>query len=179
MNMSNKSKTSAILSGILSILIGLILILMPGVAVGTLIIIFAFYLLLYGIFRVALSISAEQGSPFRLPWLIIGALAILAGIGLFLYPGISLVLLAYYIAFYAIIIGILEVVAGFRIRQNIGREILLIIAGILSVLFGVYLFAIPGIGLAFLVLLLGWYELIYGIILLIYGLTRKTSVSNY
>lgn len=175
MNVSNKSKTTAIVSGILSIILGLLLIFMPGIAIGTFIIFFAIYLLFYGILRAAMSLGAEQGSPYRLPWLILGILAILGGIGLFLYPGISVLLLAYYIAFYAIVVGILEIIAGVRIRQNIGREILLIIAGILSILFGLYLFAAPGIGLSLLIIFLGWFELIYGGILFAYGITRNNS----
>jgi uncharacterized membrane protein HdeD (DUF308 family) len=111
----------------------------------------------------------------RLPWLILGALAILGGVGLILYPNISIVLLAYYIAFYAIIIGILELVGAFRGGWSVGKEILLIIAGVLSILFGLYLLFNPTIGTLLLFLVLGWYELIYGIILVIYGIMQKPS----
>lgn len=168
-----------ILAGALAVILGLLLIAIPGIAVASFVLLFAAYLILYGIVRIFDSLKAPQGSNYRLSWLVFGVIAILGGIGLLLYPGISLILLAYYIAFYAIIVGVLELIAGFGTKESVGKEILIIIAGFLSVLFGIYLFIYPLIGTALLILFYGWYSLIYGIILIVYGFTRKSANSNY
>lgn len=174
-----RSKTAVIISGILAVLLGLILISVPGIAIATFILLFAVYLILYGAVRIVSSLGAPQGSTYRLPWLIVGIIAILGGVGLIIYPSISITLLAIYIGLYAIMIGVLELIGGFRIKGHLGWEILAIIAGALSVLFGVYLFIYPTVGLSLLILFLGWYSLIYGILIIIYGFMNKPLQPSY
>jgi uncharacterized membrane protein HdeD (DUF308 family) len=103
----------------------------------------------------------------------------LGGLGLIFYPGISVVLLAYYIAFYALAVGVLEIMAGFGNQASTGRHIWLIIGGALSLLFGLYLLFKPALGLSLLVVFLGWYSLIYGVILIIHAFTNKPEALSY
>jgi uncharacterized membrane protein HdeD (DUF308 family) len=176
---TRSNKTWTIVTGLLAIILGLLLIAMPGVTVATFVLLFAGYLILYGIVRLIDSLRAPEGSRLRLPWLILGAIAILGGLGLIFYPGISVVLLAYYIAFYALAVGVLEIMAGFGNQASTGRHIWLIIGGALSLLFGLYLLFKPALGLSLLVVFLGWYSLIYGVILIIHAFTNKPEALSY
>ena len=63
----------------------------------------------------------------------------------------------------AIIAGIIEFAAGFSAGETAGTRALFLIGGLVSVAFGVVLFARPGVGALTLALLFGLFALIYGI----------------
>jgi uncharacterized membrane protein HdeD (DUF308 family) len=62
---------------------------------------------------------------------------VLAGVVTFVLPGLTALVLLYIIAFWAVLTGVLEVVAAVRLRRAITNEWGLIIGGVLSVLFGI------------------------------------------
>jgi uncharacterized membrane protein HdeD (DUF308 family) len=55
-----------------------------------------------------------------------------------------------------------EFFAGFQAGEGAGTRALFIVSGLVSVAFGVLLFARPGVGVLTLALLFGLYALIYG-----------------
>jgi hypothetical protein len=70
------------------------------------------------------------------------------------------------IAFWAIVTGVLEIVAGIRLREVIANELLLILMGVISVLFGILIIVFPGAGALAIVIWIGAYALVFGIILI-------------
>ena len=68
----------------------------------------------------------------------------------------ALVLLMF-IASWAIVIGVLQIWGAIRLRKEIEGEWLLGLSGVLSVAFGVIMFAQPGAGALALVWLIGWF----------------------
>ena len=98
-----------------------------------------------------------------------GALGILAGLITFFWPGITALALLYVIAFWAIFTGVLEVVMAISLRREIENEWLMVLSGVLSVLFGLILAVLPGVGLLSLVWLVGIYALVFGIVLIVLG----------
>jgi len=95
-----------------------------------------------------------------------GVVGVLAGLAAFVLPGLTALVLLYIIAFWAILTGVLEVVAAVRLRRTITNEWGLIIGGVLSVLFGIVLIAAPGAGALAVVLLIGAYAVLFGVTLL-------------
>ena len=83
---------------------------------------------------------------------------------------------------WAAVAGVVEMAAGFRAGESAGIRALFILGGLVSVAFGVVLFAHPGIGAITLALLFGLYNLIYGTSVLAQGIelrqTRKTLHSS-
>lgn len=67
------------------------------------------------------------------------------------------------IASWAIIRGVLEIIAAIKLRRVIDGEWLLILSGLLSVAFGVLLFLRPGAGALAVMWLIGVYMLVFGI----------------
>jgi len=88
-------------------------------------------------------------------------------------PGITGVVLLWLLAGWAILSGILQVVAAVRLRRVIRGELFLGLAGVVAILFGVLLVARPGAGLLALAFLLGWFAIFYGIVLIALGLRLR------
>jgi uncharacterized membrane protein HdeD (DUF308 family) len=156
-----------LLRGIAAVLFGLAALFWPGLTLFVLIVFFGAYALVDGIFAIVAGISGSGGRR----WLLLaeGALGVLAGLVAFFYPGITALVLLYVIAFWAIFTGILEVVMAIWLRREIENEWLMGLSGVLSVLFGVILAVLPGVGLLSLVWLVGIYALIFGVALIVLG----------
>ena len=83
---------------------------------------------------------------------------------MFVWPGITLLVLAYIIAAYAIVTGILEIVGAIELRKTIKGELLMLLGGLLLIAVGVLLIWRPGIGLIALVQTIGIFAIAYGIV---------------
>jgi uncharacterized membrane protein HdeD (DUF308 family) len=154
------------LRGVLAVLFGLLALIAPIATLTVLVLFWGAFALVDGIFAL-ISAFRVAGGRGRL-WLILeGVLGVLAGIVTFLYPGLTALVLLYIIAFWAILIGILRIVTAISLRREIENEWLMILGGILTVIFGILLIALPGVGLLSLTWLIGIWALIFGIALIV------------
>jgi len=152
------------LRGVIAVLFGLLAFLIPGVTLVSLVMLFGFYAILDGVFDI---VSAIKAPGHHWPLLVEGIVGILAGIVTFLWPGITAMVLLYLIAFWAILTGVLEIVAGIRLRAVIANELLLILMGVLSILFGILIILFPGAGALAIILWIGAYAVVFGVILIV------------
>jgi uncharacterized membrane protein HdeD (DUF308 family) len=155
------------LRGAIAIIFGLAALFWPDITLTALIFIFAAFVLVSG---VLLAIAAfRDGLTHTHGWLMLleGAIGIAVGIMAFIWPGITALVLLYLIAAWAIVTGVLEIIASIQIRKEIQNEWLLAIAGITSVLFGVLLLVWPLAGALAILWIIGAYAIIFGILLLI------------
>jgi uncharacterized membrane protein HdeD (DUF308 family) len=151
------------LRGVFAVLFGLLTFLIPGITLLTLVLLFGAYAILDGIFDI---ISAVRAPGRHWPLVLEGVVGIIIGILTFIWPGITTMVLLYLIAFWAIFTGILEIVAGIRLREVIANEWLLILMGVLSVLFGFLILIFPGAGALAIIIWIGAYALLFGIMLI-------------
>ena len=154
------------LRGVFGILFGLVAFLFPGITLGALILLFAIYAVLDGLFAIVAAIRAAEHHERWGALLLEGIVGIAAGVLAFVWPAVTAVVFLYLIAGWSIITGALEIAAAVRLRRTIRDEWLLGLNGAFSVLFGVLLIAIPVIGLVMLVWLIGGYALVFGLLLL-------------
>ncbi len=151
------------LRGLVAVLFGLLTFFLPGITLVTLVLLFGAYALVDGVFNV---IAFFRVASHQWALLIEGVIGIIAGILTFAWPAITAIVLLYVIAFWAILTGIFEIVAGIRLRKVITNEWLLLVMGILSFLFGLLILFAPGAGALAIVLWIGAYALVFGIFLL-------------
>ncbi len=151
--------------GILGIVFGLIALLYPGLTLAVLVLFLGAYAGLDGILAL---IAAVGGDGRDRVWYILeGIIGIGLAILILSYPVISERALIYVIALWAILTGIVEILAGLELP--IARDWLLALAGVLSVVFGVLVFANPTAGALAIVWLIGIYAILFGIIELVFG----------
>jgi uncharacterized membrane protein HdeD (DUF308 family) len=152
------------LRGVVAILFALIAFFLPGITAAALILLFGAYALVDGVFALIAGLRAARHHGRSGPLLLEGILNILIGIIVFLWPGPALVALIYLIAIWAVISGIALIAAGMALIRHSG-EWLLVLSGVISVLLGIILFVQPAAGVVALSWWLGFYALLFGIIL--------------
>ena len=151
------------LRGLVAVLFGLLTFFLPGITLVTLVLLFGAYALVDGVFNV---IAFFRVASHQWALLIEGVIGMIAGVLTFAWPAITAIVLLYVIAFWAILTGIFEIVAGIRLRKVVTNEWLLLVLGVLSFLFGLLILFAPGAGALAIVLWIGAYALVFGIFLL-------------
>ena len=87
------------------------------------------------------------------------------------------------VGIWAVIVGVAEIAAAFAAGEPAGTRALFILAGLITVAFGVVLCARPHVGAITLALLFGLFNLIIGIWMIVQGIelrrTGKTLDSGF
>jgi len=152
------------LRGLAALLFGVLAFVWPGMTLAVLVLLFGAYALVDGV--LTLIAAFRGGVQHRIVMLVEGVVSVLAGLAAFVWPGLTALVLLYIIAFWAIVTGVLEIVAAIRVRRAISNELGLVIGGVLSVVFGVVLLIAPGAGALAVIFLIGAYAVVFGIALL-------------
>ena len=155
------------LRGLVAVLFGVLAFMWPGATLITLVWLFGAFALVNGILSLVLAAKTPKGYPKVGSLILGGLLGILAGLLAFVMPGITALGLLILIAAWAIVTGIMELVAAVRLRKIINNEWLLVLAGIASVVFGVILLFQPAAGALVLIWWIGAWALLSGILLMI------------
>lgn len=162
-------RTSVILQGVISLILGILILVWPGLTLGVFLLLFGVFAFVNGFFLLFNAIGrASNGQSWVLRFLM-GLFSIFVGIAVFVWPGMTATILMYIIGAWALATGIVEIVTAIEFRRELTGEWLLAAAGIISVLFGFLLFFNPAAGALALAILIGIYFVIVGILLLILG----------
>src|ERR1700751_2169891 len=159
--MFKSTSTSLILLGILAVIVGVIAISWPGVTILALVILFAIYAFMAAGLQAARAFSSRNAGPV-FGHLLLALIDLAAGVVALVWPGPPAYVLVIILAVSALVGGVAEIVAGFAAGEPAGTRAMFILTGLVSVAFGVLLFARPGVGAVTLALLFGLYALIYG-----------------
>lgn len=165
-----------VLRGIVAILFGLLALIWPAITLMALVVLFAVYAILDGVIALTALFTPEGRSRWW-SFLLVGLLGIAAGIVALSYPHIAALALYIIIASWAILIGIVELGAALAGSEEMGSRWLWALSGILSLVFGVLLFAYPVKGLLAVVWLIGFWALFRGIMLIIAGFEYKSAIN--
>jgi len=163
-------RKSLAMRGIVAVIFGLLAILTTKFVLDFLVYIFGFFAIISGIMNAGVGISSEKT---ELPgWLLIttGVLGIILGIFALLMPLIIAMTITILIAAWALITGISELGLAFSSKTAPHRA-LLALSGIIAIVFAIVLILTPVFGAYALVIVLGVYALIFGIISIFLGLS--------
>jgi uncharacterized membrane protein HdeD (DUF308 family) len=155
------------LRGVAAILFGILTIGWPQISLLGIIYLFGAYALVDGISSI---LAAVRGDPptrgHGLLIAIIGFAGVIAGLIAFVNPSLTALTLLYVIGAWAIVVGVTQVYAAYRLRKEIEGEWLLAIGGIASVAFGILVLVAPGAGALSVLALIATFAIIFGVSLL-------------
>jgi uncharacterized membrane protein HdeD (DUF308 family) len=152
------------LRGVLALLFGVLVLVWPRVTVLVLAVVFAIYAVVDGIGMVAGGLGRD--GTRRWPYVLAGALGIVAGVIAALWPQVTALVLVLLVGAWAVITGALQVAAAVRLRRERPGWWVLALSGVVSLIAGVIILARPDIGALALATVLGVYALLAGVALL-------------
>ena len=157
------------LRGFVAVLFGLAALFWPGLVLEVLILLFGAYALVDGILAFAAAFRSS-GRGMRRPLLLIeGVIGLLFGLVTLFWPGLTALALVYVVAFWAVFTGIARIVMAITLRREIENEWSIGLSGVLSVILGIVLILLPGVGLLAYTWLVGLLALALGIALIVYA----------
>lgn len=154
------------LRGVIAILFGAVAFIAPGAFVLSLVLFFAAYMLVDGIFAVVGAIRAAQRHERWGFLLLEGLVDIVVGVAAVLVPAAAVWAFVLLLAAWALVTGGLMIAAAFRLHLHYGRW-WLVLGGVVSILFGLALLINPGMSALVLTWWIGSYTFAFGILLLI------------
>ena len=175
--MFKSTSTSLILIGILAVIFGIFAISWPGVTILALVILFAVYAFMDAGLQTMRTFSSRSAGPV-LGHLLLALIDVAAGVFALAWPAPTAFVLVIVVAAWALVGGFAEFFAGFQTGESTGTRALFIVSGLVSVAFGVLLFARPGAGVLTLALLFGLYALIYGFSQITAGIQLRQLVAQ-
>lgn len=156
-----------LLRGIFAIAFGVVAYAWPGLTLATLVIFFAAWVFVDGVFDVFHAFAGRKENENWWLLLIEGLLGIAFGVITFQAPHITTLVLLLYIAFWAIATGVLRIVLAIRLRKEIEGEWFMALAGVASILFGMIMIARPGAGAMAVLLFIAAWSIVVGIFMVI------------
>lgn len=163
-----------VLRGFIALVLGIAILAMEAtVAAAFLVLFLGCYALVDGLFALVIGLVNRPPHKDR-GWLIAeGAIGILAGIGILVAPLLAAVFLMYFIAFWAIMTGIMEVVFAAVQWKHIPEAWMVLVYGILSVLVGALILVNVLAGALLIVIMIGIYLIFFGTVLIALGFAVK------
>jgi uncharacterized membrane protein HdeD (DUF308 family) len=163
------------LRGAIAIIFGVLAVMVPQLTLLWLIALFAAYALLGGAVWIFGAIKNRKADDQWWVLLMLGLVSIGAGTIAVIHPALTALVLILLMGANALVTGVLDVVVAIRLRKFIRGEVLLVLTGIASIVFGVIVFLYPmGAGALALVWLISIYAIITGVLLLAAALRIRT-----
>jgi uncharacterized membrane protein HdeD (DUF308 family) len=134
---------------------------------------FGSYALVDGIAAVVASVSSYGANERWWAMLLAGLVGILIGLVTLFSPRTTAIVLLYYIAAWAVLTGVLQIIAAIQMRRVRTGEWALIVCGILSLLFGLLIVVFPGAGALSILWMVAVYAIIFGVMLIVVGFRMR------
>ena len=156
---------AAAIRGVIAILIGAFAIFAPAATLIALVMIFAAYALVDGVFAIVLAIRGARKHE-RWGWLLVnGIISIAAAAIAVLFPGLTAFAFAILFAVWAIFSGSASLVAGIQLGKEHGRW-WLILGGLVAIFFGIWAVFVPPLAMLALSYMVGFQAFLAGFTLL-------------
>ncbi|MEO8665459.1 MAG: DUF308 domain-containing protein [Ignavibacteria bacterium] len=160
-----------LIRGILAIVFGLIALFSPGIVVGTLLFYFGIVAVFSGLFLIIEGIAIKgEDRGMRI---VEGIISLIFGLLFIFMPGFVLTFVMYFIAFWAIIGGLMQIIYAVKLRKVIPNEWLAILNGVITLIFGIFVLLNILAGAQALIMVFGAYAIVSG--LLMVGLSFRVK----
>jgi len=158
-----------LLQGVLGIIVGILAIIYPDLALATVALLFAAWAVVSGVSQLAAGWRVAEARGRSWPFLLAGAVAVIAGVLAVLYTGITILYLILLLGAWILISGVMEVYTAWKIRDEVTGEWILALAGILRIVVGLIILAMPIIGAILTAALFATWAILSGVAALFLG----------
>ncbi len=165
---------SLVIRGFVAIALGIVTFAWPGITIGALVLLFGAYALIDGVVSI---VGAWKAARTHERWgalIFEGIVGIAAAAVTAIIPGLTAIVLVYLVAAWALVTGVLEIIAAVRLRQFVSHEWLLALSGVASLLFGILALLLPLAGAVAIALGVGIYALVFGVLLIGLGFRLRS-----
>jgi len=167
------------LRGILAIAASAVLLTRPSMGRGLLLATLGSYLFLDGVVALGTALRADRGASGRGRYILEGLISLTVGALAFAHPDAIAAAVLTLIAARSFITGLVEVATAISLRRTGGEHHWPIgLGGLASVAFGAFLLERPASGALLLVLIAGFYLLVFGISLLAAGFRLRRAAAS-
>jgi len=154
-----------VLRGVAAIVFGIIAIVYPDATITALAIVFGIYAIVDSVGSFASAIGHRNADGWhRAAHAIEGVVALVAGVLALALPDLTALALVVLIGIWAIVSGVVEIMAAIRLRRVIDTEWLLAISGVLSIIAGIVILVWPDAGAVAISWLIGTYAIVFGVV---------------
>ena len=163
------------LRGAIAMLFGIAAIVWPAMTLITLAALFAAFALLAGAVWIFGAVQHRRADQRWWVLLLLGAFSVGAGVAAALHPTLTIVALVLLIGANALVSGVLDIIVALRVRKYMKGELLLMLSGVVSIVFGAMVLLFPtGAGALALAYLTGLYAFFTGALLLALSLQVRS-----
>ena len=164
------------LNGLFSVVVGVLILVWPGISLYALTILFGAFAFANGLVSL---IAAARGDVGERGWLVVrSVLGIGVGVAVLVWPSISALALLYVIGAYAIALGIIAIMGAFSLPLDTTDSWLLGLSGVVAILFGIAMFAEPGAGALVVLSLIAAFALVTGVTEIVFAVGAKRMVAD-
>jgi uncharacterized membrane protein HdeD (DUF308 family) len=160
--MLKSRSTWLILLGVLAIIVGILALAWPAVTILALVILFAVYAFIAAGLQVMRAFSSDRAGPV-FGHLLLALIDVAAGVVALVWPVPTAFVLVLVVAIWAFVAGFAEIFAAFGTGETAGARAMFTVTGLISLAFGVVLFAWPGLGAVTFAVLFGIFAIVYGV----------------
>jgi uncharacterized membrane protein HdeD (DUF308 family) len=149
--------------GVITVAAGLAAIAWPGETLLVVAVLFGVQLIFSGVFRLVASLSAGEmiGAGTRVLYALLGILSVIIGLWAIRHVVITLLALVVFLGIYWVVSGVIDIFTAISERRMPDRGWTAAL-GLLSILAGLIVLAVPGLSLFSLAVILGVWLLIFG-----------------
>lgn len=156
-----------LLRGLVAIVFGVLTWLQPAASAAALVLVFGVYVFVDGLLGVYAAINSRRQSRHWWVILLWGLTGVVVGLLTVVKPAITALVLTMYIGAWALITGVMQIIAAIRLRKEIEGEWVLVLGGLISVLLGGFVLAQPGAGMMAMLWVLALYAVAFGVLMVI------------
>jgi uncharacterized membrane protein HdeD (DUF308 family) len=151
-----------VLRGVAAIVFGIIAVVYPDITITALAIVFGIYAIVDSIGSFASAIGHRGADGWhRAAHALEGVVALVAGVLALVLPDLTALALVVLIGIWAIVSGVVEIMAAIRLRRVIDTEWLLGISGLLSIIAGIVILVWPDAGAVAISWLIGTFAIVF------------------
>jgi uncharacterized membrane protein HdeD (DUF308 family) len=164
--------------GVLTLLAGIAVVVWPAATVLVLAVVFGIQLLILGVFRIVAAFAVPDTSTGRkIIGVLIGILSIIAGVLCLRSPIATVVILALLVGAFWLVYGVMEIVGGIAERGGERGRAWTITSGVIGVIAGVVVLAMPAISAVALAWVLGIMLIVHGLIAIFAAFSRSPAAA--